>query len=56
MLEANVLFPVVTQPSGAGFLFWAGFFCGHLLLRFLQIISHQSTEQVMNLKQWLKNS
>lgn len=56
MLEANILFPVVTKPSAVGFLFWAGCFCGLLLLHFPQIIIHQSTEQVMNLKQWLKNS
>lgn len=56
LLEANVLFPVITQPSAAGFLFWAGCFCGHPLLHFPQIIIQQSMGQVMNLKQWLQNS
>lgn len=56
MLEATMLFPAVSKPSAAGVLFGAGFFCGHPLLHFPQIIIHQRTEQVMNLKQWLKTS
>lgn len=50
------IIPSGYQATSTCVLFWAGYFCGHLLFHFPQIIIQQSPEQLINPKQWLKYS